>query len=62
MANICKSCGGDGPQVIYNYCTACVAKHTRREIPLGGCAGCDILALRQAALEEETDATPPPGA
>jgi hypothetical protein len=49
MANVCKSCGGDGPQVIPNYCTECVEKHTRRELPLGGCAGCDILADRQCS-------------
>jgi hypothetical protein len=60
MASVCESCGGAGPQVVYGYCTECVEKHTRRELPLGVCAGCDILADR--VLEEETDETPAPGA
>lgn len=62
MTNVCKSCGGDGPQVVFNYCKSCVAKHSRGETPIGGCAGCQVLAHRQTALEEETDATPAPGA
>jgi hypothetical protein len=60
--NVCESCGGAGPQVVYGYCTECVEKHTRRELPLGVCAGCDILGNRQAALEEEKGETPAPGA
>jgi hypothetical protein len=62
MANVCKSCGGDGPQVIYNYCRECVDRHAKGDLPLGGCAGCEILGDRQSIIEEETDATPTPGA
>jgi hypothetical protein len=58
---VCKSCGGDGEQVVYNYCKSCVAAHTRGDMPLGGCQGCDIMADQQADLEEKIRETPPPG-
>lgn len=61
MANVCKSCGGDGEQVVFNYCRGCVDAHTRGEKPLGGCQRCDILGDQQRD-QEEMDAASTPGA
>lgn len=62
MPNVCKACGGSEPQILFNYCKSCVAAHTRGEMTLGGCQGCDVMAERQAMTEEEMkDETPSPG-